>query len=651
MTLTRLFHDYAVHESLLPPADQVARPGWRSFAAHHPSTLLLLGVNAASLAYFGRLKALIRSCVPPSAAAASMDAGTSRAVLSGAAAVVGARKLLMFQNHFAMSYDNFFVRRRWWTMISSGFMHSGPMHLFMNVAAMASVGMDIWGLLGDAKAWCLYLSALAVSSTSSIVLRRIIAGPSFPYGSIGASGGLFALWTVRTLLFPEEFLRLTLPGWLSPVQTRAETSDHSSPGPDDDGDNDLDGERDADAGRGSSRSVVHLSSKAVLLAALGIDVVGLAVFGLRSRIDHLSHLAGAAWGAAVHAAFLSRQSSSEPMLQVGTQDIYYGPTAGYRPHGAFGIRIHHLNQIQAGSFVRGALCGYGMERTKIGSRAEVFEVGIFARGVPCGPLLRSVNGDEAVSFLSRRSGKNHIRDGFTVQRAPFRAPLAAGGGDGAAEATAPSDRLALRDSVLSFMRSFELENHLHPTAAMGLSFARYHKHLLGVSFGSLRDGPAYLLSHHGFTFLESLDPDAASPVFCMHFMKLSSESATHARDQSPLSVLPSWTESLLTAGLYRPDPSDVSSSSARSLPLFMDCGFVVANGRHLLLSGPVQATNVLRVLADRMQPTTGSTARADDSHWMELPVLEMVPEHRHRQWLWIWDLMGYSPGASDCASG
>ena len=75
----------------------------------------------------------------------------------------------------------------WWRLVTSTFLHGGPLHLFLNGSALYFIGMDLEGFMGKARFLAIYfISALGGSVASFIFSPFNIPG-------VGASGAIFGL--------------------------------------------------------------------------------------------------------------------------------------------------------------------------------------------------------------------------------------------------------------------------------------------------------------------------------------------------------------------------------------------------------------------------------------------------------------------------
>jgi membrane associated rhomboid family serine protease len=75
----------------------------------------------------------------------------------------------------------------WWQVVTSGFLHYGPLHIAMNMVALWVIGRDLELVLGRTRFTAVYLLSLLGGSASVLLFGD-------PYGAVaGASGAVFGL--------------------------------------------------------------------------------------------------------------------------------------------------------------------------------------------------------------------------------------------------------------------------------------------------------------------------------------------------------------------------------------------------------------------------------------------------------------------------
>lgn len=166
---------------------------------------------------------------------------------------------------------------QWWRLVTSGFLHIGPLHLAFNMVALWVIGRDVERVLGPLRFGAVYTAALLGGSTAVMLLGA-------PTGAVaGASGAVFGLMGALVVLLRR--MRL-------------------SPGP--------------------------------ALAVIGVNVVLSVVL---PGVSILAHLGGLAVGALVAAGFVHGPARSRPaagfvlagvvvvalLVLVGLRDLTLGP--------------------------------------------------------------------------------------------------------------------------------------------------------------------------------------------------------------------------------------------------------------------------------------------------------------------------------------
>jgi rhomboid protease GluP len=79
----------------------------------------------------------------------------------------------------------FLAQGEWFRFLSSSFLHSGIIHLLLNIAGLAALGYIIEGMLGSGRFFAIYTTSLFVGSLFSAVNGSLL--------SVGASAALFGL--------------------------------------------------------------------------------------------------------------------------------------------------------------------------------------------------------------------------------------------------------------------------------------------------------------------------------------------------------------------------------------------------------------------------------------------------------------------------
>ncbi len=109
----------------------------------------------------------------------------------------------MFYN-YGFSAKNLF-EGKWWTLISSIFLHASPEHLTMNVIALFFFGNAIEEKLGTKKMLFIFFFSSFVGELFILTLSFIGLYP-FDIPTVGASGGIFGLMGAAMVVKPFEFI-------------------------------------------------------------------------------------------------------------------------------------------------------------------------------------------------------------------------------------------------------------------------------------------------------------------------------------------------------------------------------------------------------------------------------------------------------------
>lgn len=104
-----------------------------------------------------------------------------------------------------------------WQLLTYGFLHAGPAHLFFNMLALYMFGGDIEQLLGSRRYLIYYLLCVIGAAVTQLVVMGNIDRPPVP--TIGASGGVFGLLLAFGMAFPQRriillFPPIPMPAWL-----------------------------------------------------------------------------------------------------------------------------------------------------------------------------------------------------------------------------------------------------------------------------------------------------------------------------------------------------------------------------------------------------------------------------------------------------
>lgn len=100
----------------------------------------------------------------------------------------------------ALALNPDLVRRGYlWQLLTYGFLHAGPLHIFFNVFALWIFGKDVNQTLGGERFLALYFLSIIAAGICSCLFA--------PYSPvIGASGGLFGVLWAFGMLFPRRIV-------------------------------------------------------------------------------------------------------------------------------------------------------------------------------------------------------------------------------------------------------------------------------------------------------------------------------------------------------------------------------------------------------------------------------------------------------------
>jgi membrane associated rhomboid family serine protease len=104
-----------------------------------------------------------------------------------------------------------------WQVLTYGFLHAGPAHLFFNMLALYMFGGDIERLLGARRFLVYYLLCVIGAAVTQLLVMGNIDRPPVP--TVGASGGVFGLLLAFGMAFPQRrimllFPPIPMPAWL-----------------------------------------------------------------------------------------------------------------------------------------------------------------------------------------------------------------------------------------------------------------------------------------------------------------------------------------------------------------------------------------------------------------------------------------------------
>ena len=96
-----------------------------------------------------------------------------------------------------------------WQLLTYGFLHASPAHLFFNMLALYMFGGDIERLLGARRYLVYYLLCVIGAAATQLLVMGNIDRPPVP--TVGASGGVFGLLLAFGMAFPQRRIILLVP--------------------------------------------------------------------------------------------------------------------------------------------------------------------------------------------------------------------------------------------------------------------------------------------------------------------------------------------------------------------------------------------------------------------------------------------------------
>ncbi len=101
-----------------------------------------------------------------------------------------------------------------WQLLTYGFLHGSPMHIFFNMFGLWMFGRDIERALGPQRFLTYYLVCVVGAGCVQLTVAALQGGI---YPTVGASGGIFGLLLAYGLFFPNRMVMLMFP----PIPMRA----------------------------------------------------------------------------------------------------------------------------------------------------------------------------------------------------------------------------------------------------------------------------------------------------------------------------------------------------------------------------------------------------------------------------------------------
>ena len=128
--------------------------------------------------------------------------------------IAGFYNLSLFEG-YKFQVDKILVKKDFIRLLSSGFLHTGWLHLFFNMWALYSFGNALEAMLGPWSFLLIYFASLLGGGAFSLIVHRHHAD----YSSAGASGAVCGLIFAFIALLPGAdmglfLLPIRIPGWL-----------------------------------------------------------------------------------------------------------------------------------------------------------------------------------------------------------------------------------------------------------------------------------------------------------------------------------------------------------------------------------------------------------------------------------------------------
>ncbi|MDJ0654336.1 MAG: rhomboid family intramembrane serine protease [Xanthomonadales bacterium] len=95
-----------------------------------------------------------------------------------------------------------------WQLLTYGFLHGGPAHLFFNLFALWMFGIQIENIWGSRSFLFYFLVCVAGAAVTQLVVLSLQGGY---YPTIGASGGVFGILLAFGMMFPNQRIMLLFP--------------------------------------------------------------------------------------------------------------------------------------------------------------------------------------------------------------------------------------------------------------------------------------------------------------------------------------------------------------------------------------------------------------------------------------------------------
>lgn len=110
--------------------------------------------------------------------------------------------------HFACSWSNVMVHKRYYTLLTSAFTHFGGMHLLFNMVTLWGIAQPVLMTLGVGEFMAFFVASSIFSSLTQLAYDRFLSRPgcramALMRPHVGASGALLAVFGFIVAVWPE----------------------------------------------------------------------------------------------------------------------------------------------------------------------------------------------------------------------------------------------------------------------------------------------------------------------------------------------------------------------------------------------------------------------------------------------------------------
>ena len=95
-----------------------------------------------------------------------------------------------------------------WQVVTYGFLHGGPTHIFFNMFAVYMFGGALEQFFGTRYYVALYFVSIVTAGLTQLAVNALLGSPA---PTVGASGGVFGLLLAFALYFPQRRVMLLIP--------------------------------------------------------------------------------------------------------------------------------------------------------------------------------------------------------------------------------------------------------------------------------------------------------------------------------------------------------------------------------------------------------------------------------------------------------